>query len=185
MIGSTPPFPSNSTYRIENVPKSPLFCNFICQLIFFTMFCLIFPPDGVLVWSVLCKRKSPFQRGQTARLFWIMEMGNSSKIMYRFALVDFFTDKTIHICDISELKHEDMTKLDQENLPKWNKLDEAFLLWRRTPTAEPERWPCHIIQISGECYLVNFYHSKALSSLIDVSLVALTQQRYQLLKVFQ
>lgn len=73
---------------------------------------------------------------------------------FKYALIDFFTDRSVHICGLSELRHGNMSLLSQENLSKWDKQNEAFLWWRSSPTAEPERWPCHIIQISGECYIL-------------------------------
>ncbi|KAL7879003.1 hypothetical protein AOLI_G00099770 [Acnodon oligacanthus] len=68
----------------------------------------------------------------------------------KYALVDFFTDNTVHICEISELKHPDVSKLKPEALHLWDKREEVYILWKKSPSVESERWPCRVIQFSAD-----------------------------------
>ncbi|XP_057191235.1 uncharacterized protein LOC130555224 [Triplophysa rosa] len=68
----------------------------------------------------------------------------------KYALVDFFTYNTIHICELSQLKHRDMTKLNPNAIHKWDKNEEAYIFWKKSSSDELQRWPCRVIQFSGE-----------------------------------
>ncbi len=68
----------------------------------------------------------------------------------KYVLVDFFTDNTVHICELSQIKHKHMSKLHPEAIHEWNKEEEAYVYWKKTSSGELERWPCRVIQFSSE-----------------------------------
>ncbi len=68
----------------------------------------------------------------------------------KYVLVDFFTDNTVHICEISQLQHKDITKLHPKNIHMWDKKEEAYLFWKKSSSGPLERWPCRVIQFSGK-----------------------------------
>ncbi|KAK7151673.1 hypothetical protein R3I94_008120 [Phoxinus phoxinus] len=43
-----------------------------------------------------------------------------------------------------------MSKLHPEAIHKWNKEEEAYVYWKKTSSGELQRWPCRVIQFSGE-----------------------------------
>ncbi|KAK7174932.1 hypothetical protein R3I93_001975 [Phoxinus phoxinus] len=43
-----------------------------------------------------------------------------------------------------------MSKLHPEAIHKWNKEEEAYVHWKKTSSGELQRWPCRVIQFSGE-----------------------------------
>lgn len=68
----------------------------------------------------------------------------------QFALVEFFNELTVHICDVSGIKKPDTSNLTEEDVSKWNKEEEVFVYWQTKQNEEKERCPCRIVQFSGK-----------------------------------
>lgn len=56
----------------------------------------------------------------------------------KYALADCLTDNTVHICELSQLKHNNMTQLNSKTIHKWGKSEEAYVSWKKSSSDELE-----------------------------------------------
>ena len=71
-------------------------------------------------------------------------------LVRKLALVDFFNELTVHICEVKNINKSDSSNLIIDEILNWNKAEELFVYWRAKSTEDRQKFPCRIIQFSGK-----------------------------------